>query len=1144
MPNAIINTTTLPITGIYDNLAFSSNEVWAWYTLPVPESEYGVYPEHAGLPKYLKAQLSSLTTQSKRKKLKYHMLVSTTIAGQTPNVIVGLKLGDRNEGEEPFMPKIFQKFVNLVADAPLDDYISDKELNFWQNVAKPYDTFFGRNLGFQLCSSNQLAYLVKKKFFPAMQIDTLPKASSDQEEWGESFIAEIAQANIVAHPKYLEITQKQKNQLVTGFRTSLEILKYGDNVEYPEFETWLPYIKSFPFIADFSIRFTATKDGFQDIITHISVESNTLEDLIERAEDLVVHYEAANMYTVWNSGDQISLLKESIPTGVDADAKKRPKASELAITHIQDYLTFSKQDVYAWVSIPLTQFEYLDDSSKKGLAYGLDVALSGLISSEDKNAECHLIIQGSPFDARGWVQHLNSRIEENSPLPYNRQFLTEMYQHVEDSDFRERTVLLGVNIGRRTAYAPNKTVTPTFKENLLNIIPPVVSDNVSEKEVTFWKTMGNQLISSLVNSRIRAVAATAEEVAFAIRKNFFPDMPLPSPQVLSLGGNKNTWKRNELAYLADGSIENNSRYLKITQIVDGVPMTGYRATLCFSKFPETMYFPYGDPWIHYASLLPFPTDFSLRFTIEPARKVRKEVGKKLKDVIDQAINMESAGGSTSIEVNEHLRAGEELEYTLKKDPAPWVYGRYRITVEASTVEELKERAKQVIDHYRALEIQVTWPTGDQLNLLKEGMPNDMVRVPSYYHRTTLPIISAGVPTGTGTVGDRVTYSPQGEARGWLGQYLGYTTGQTQEPVFLNMHSTIDTNSRNGLAICGSPGSGKTFAALTLTYQTVLSGAWTIYLDPKADAGQIANLPGLEGHSRVLDLKNGAPGIIDPFLIGETLPEQKDLALETIYIFLGGMDKVTEEQQVQLSIALDTITTRRANPSLTMIVEYLVNSTNHAARSLGAKLHVLIDLPYANLCFAHGEASSRLRPENGLTIITLLGLQLPDAETSRESYTNANRLALGILYLLCSFTYQLMLGADKSHPKNIIIDEAWAITSTKQGTELVKKVAKMGRAHNVALMLVSQNPQDFAKDGVTNSISTRLAFGSEDPEPALNFLGLETSDTNKETVRGLSNGECLMRDWSGRIARVYVDAWNAPMTASFETNPRQRAKSSQ
>lgn len=1132
----------LQITGIEKNLTFSEEEVWAWYLLPVPETDYGVYPEEAGLPKLLKENLIRLKTLAKKKKLQLHLLVSTHEAGVEPIVTVGIKLGNRKDKGETFLPKSFQKLINTLADAPLNDYISEEDIEFWDKKASPYNQYFGANLGFKLTTSGQLAYMVRKRFYPSMSIPRLLPEAEEKERWGQFNIAELAKGLITPYPKFLQITQDIGTEMVTGYKSGIEIIKYNTETEYPEFETWLPYVKAYPYIVDFSIRFNVTDKGYENIVTRLSLEAKNTEDLIERTEDLLHHYSENDMYAVWTTGDQVALLNESIPNGKNFDAVARPKKSELSINYIKDNLTFSKNDVYVWVKIPLVQFEYLDDEAKENLALNGNSALTSLVTSEDKNVECHMIIQGSPFDARGWVQELNEAISSDDPLYHSREYLTEMYNYVDSADFRERTVLLGVSLGKRANYSPNKSASPTVLETVLNVIPPIITEEVSEKEFDYWKVLARQITAQLENSRIEAEAANPTELAFAIRKNFFPDMPLPTPKDLALG-NEYEWKNDELDYLADASIENNPRYLKITQLIDGKLVTGYRATLCFSRFPEIMYFPQGEPWIHSASLLPFPTDFSLRFTLEPARKVRKEVGNKLKEVVDQAVNMESAGGNASIEVREQIETGEDLDYALKKDPSPWVYGRYRITVEASTVEELKERAKQIIDHYRGIEIYVTWPTGDQLALFKEGLPNDKVRSTSYYQRHVLSGISAGIPAGTGTAGDNIVWTPEGEQRGWVGPYIGRTTGQTEEPVFLSMHSTIDTNNSNGIVITGSPGSGKTFCALTLTYQTVLSGAWTIYIDPKADAQNIATLQGIQNNSRVIDLRDGNVGLLDPFSIGVGISQQKELAIEVINLFMGGSDKISAEQRAQLANAFNAVTKFR-DPSLGKIVDYLVNNKNYDAKSLGIQLETISTLPFAQLCFSPSTSeTTKLRAEDGLTILTLLGLELPGADTDRDSYTNANKLAVGVMYLLCSFTRELMLSADKRHAKAIIVDEAWAITSTKQGQKLINEVARMGRAHNTYLMLISQNAEDFNGESVTNSVSTRLAFRANDPEAikqTLTFLELEHSDSNKDTIRNLNTGECLLKDWKGRIARVQIDSWNKDLRKALETNPRAKA----
>jgi type IV secretory pathway VirB4 component len=319
----------------------------------------------------------------------------------------------------------------------------------------------------------------------------------------------------------------------------------------------------------------------------------------------------------------------------------------------------------------------------------------------------------------------------------------------------------------------------------------------------------------------------------------------------------------------------------------------------------------------------------------------------------------------------------------------------------------------------------------------------------------------------------------------------------------------------------------------------LAGIWTIYIDPKGDALPMSNLPGME-EAKVFDLRQGNDGMLDPFSIGQTNAEKVGLALETIGLFMGGQNRITPQQNVQLSQILKKVSIM-PNPSLNKVVDELMAADSDDAKGLGATLDLIRDLPFARLCFAE-KTGDALRPDEGLTIITLLGLDLPSSVTPPESYSNSNKLAVAVMYLLASFTRDLMMNLNKSHPKAIVIDEAWAITSTPQGAKLIFEVARMGRSLNTGLVLVSQNAGDFLGEGVTNSISTKLAFRAKQPEEienVLKFFNLEPHEGNKDIIRELRNGECIIQDVEGRIAIVQVDGWSQEMNYAFETNPETR-----
>jgi hypothetical protein len=56
------------------------------------------------------------------------------------------------------------------------------------------------------------------------------------------------------------------------------------------------------------------------------------------------------------------------------------------------------------------------------------------------------------------------------------------------------------------------------------------------------------------------------------------------------------------------------------------------------------------------------------------------------------------------------------------------------------------------------------------------------------------------------------------------------------------------------------------------------------------------------------------------------------------------------------------------------------------------------------------------------------------------------------------------------------------------------------------------------------------------------MGLDKDQGYQSAVRDLRNGECLMQDVDGRVARVQIDAWNKELFDTFNTNPETRGKS--
>lgn len=810
--------------------------------------------------------------------------------------------------------------------------------------------------------------------------------------------------------------------------------------------------------------------------------------------------------------------------------------TRLAVRYLDDTIVLSKTHAWTYVELPGTQYEFLPDATRISLAERIMVSLSSLLSDSSSTVDCHLIVTSKPFDVQGWEQQVNNRVSRYGVQPAWNPYISAMSRHLHDQDYQEKRVYLGVCLGPRERLNFSDLNLTSLWNKVKTLAPSMlmVEDHaVDPAEIQRWTVQAQAIRTALGNSHLHARSIDSAEVAWLISKPLWPGIDCPE----ATSSDREVWGSGEIEMLTEGVVKNGYRHLEITQASPGTgeDVTGYVATLAVARFPEVMHFPEHEPWLHYAASLPFQVDQSVRFTLVPHQKAHKDVSKTLTAAQDQAMHIAEGGLSVPMQVREQLVTAENLQHSIRKNQTPWLYARYHMTVTADSEEQLRDRVRHLTDHYRDLGIDLTWPSGDQLDLLLESMPGERARSSAYLQRQEIPVLAGGMPTATSEVGDTITR----DGAGWKGCYLGDTTSRMRLPVFFSPHVAMAQNSPPGTAILGTPGSGKSFLAFSLAYQAAASGVWTILIDPKADSKPLANLPGLG--ARVFDLRQGADGLLDPFAMGDSLHQSKILALETLRLLLGGVH-MSEDREAALIAAVDAVSAT-PSPSLRAVVDWLIVHPEKAAQNLGSMLRTLSELEFARLCFAPN-GGQRLNPEDGLTVVTLLGLTLPAANASPEHYSYEERLAVSTMYLISRYARKLMLSLDKSHPKAIFIDEAWAITSTPQGAKMIPETIRMGRSHNTSLVLVSQNAQDLMDEQITNSLSSVFAFRSRDLteiDAVLRLLGTDATDEHRAAVRDLFNGECLMRDPSGRIARVQVQAWEPKLWETFNTNPDTRGQ---
>ncbi|HEV8223490.1 MAG TPA: ATP-binding protein [Streptosporangiaceae bacterium] len=798
---------------------------------------------------------------------------------------------------------------------------------------------------------------------------------------------------------------------------------------------------------------------------------------------------------------------------------KTAKRSRLAVRYFDDRILLTETHGWAYYRLPTVPYEFTTPLEREALATNITVALAAIRMTD---AEVHLRIAHRPYSAAEWATGLDATSDGG---PGWHDYLDEMYRHVWSKDFWSKEVYLGVRLGQRGMRAQ---MSGGVISQLLNLHKAgeqamgLDDDAVSAREIARWTDQAERLGRALASSALAAQHASSDELAWLFRHTLMGTTGDARPSA----ARRRQWGAGEIEYLLEGQVHNGRTLLRLEQPSG----ESWAAFLSFARFPDVMYFPEGEPWLHYADSLPFPVEASLRMKLIPPAKASKDVGRRLAHARDMDAHIREAGVEAPIALAEQIEAARLLEHGITKERLPFVYGHHRLMVTAPTRELCVRRTEAVTEHYRDAGIDVVNSTGDQFSLLCESLPGDKVRLSSYLQRQPLYTVAGGMPTATVGLGDRISHEA-----GWIGPYIGETLGRARSVVHFDPLVAAARNRPTAVAITGEPGGGKTTLALLLMLQLALRGVTVAVIDPKGDAESLVGLLHERGRqARVLPLGTAAAGLLDPFSFGDDLAEKRTMATETLRLLLPRMSEERESAMVQ-AVGAVASTDR---PSLGKVVQHLEAAEDPASRNLGAVLGSMSEMRLARLCFSPSGGQG-IDAAGWTTVFTLAGLTLPDVAVNRDDYSYEQRLSVALLYLVSQFARRLLNGMDRRVPKAIFLDEAWAITSTPQGAKLIPEVSRMGRSRNTALVLVSQNAGDLLNEQVTNCISGVFAFRSSERAEVANvmaLLGVEPSDDHKAVLRSLGNGEAIFRDLDGRVGRIGVDLISRELAKLLDTNP--------
>lgn len=824
------------------------------------------------------------------------------------------------------------------------------------------------------------------------------------------------------------------------------------------------------------------------------------------------------------------------------------------ITYLDDVVQVVGDEVWTWLRLPQVPYPFQSNKRLYNIASDMSRGLAALV--DNAPVQIHIKRVNVPVTKQDWEaqQRRSGLIPERL---WNR-YVEYMSYQLSTGDYWETRTYLGIVVDRRTHETLFNTGPFAWISKARRRVEKSagVGQEISlPAEVRRWHQAAAILraraISGLSIGDQSPAPARIEDICDMALSVTNPGMPLPrfsdSPSRVYGPGIQRM--------LFNDPLDVHTRSIDFLDL-DGSPFR-HAAYLVVSRTKDKYAFPTSDdPWLYTGLDVGFPVDFDIRGEFKPASKMAKDLRRDFQHAIDMRNQILTAGKTPTLTLEEQVSQLEQAEHELGKEQFPGPDMEYVFRVWADTRDQLAARVDVLRSQFKnRVAVDVEWPSGDQGDFAIASLPGGKHTGGYYRLLTSMDFLTGGMPTATADVGDRVDES----GRGAIGPYIGDILSSEELPLHWSPHNAIKRNKAPGFLFTGSAGSGKTFAGMKIAAQAGLQGHTTIYIDPKGDAGDIEG-----GTFRLVDLVRslGAtdasvvdalaspPGSLDPFLITPNKQAGLQLATQVLEMLLPRQESALRSAQARALTAEVEDQTRP--PTLGGAMDRLEKAAadgDQASDALLSELRLYRQFEVAKLFFAEPGASSRaLDTPGAFTVITLQGITLPAAGKDPEKYQLDERLASVVMAMVLYSVRRLLLAQDKNYPKLLLVDEAYVLSSSDAGRRMLVESVKLLRARNGATGMISQSLKDFDQgnddDKILNNVTTVFAFRAEaDAEMPniLRALRMDVDDANRQELRTLETGYCIMRDLDDRRALIRIDRTLDSERMAFETNPDERAK---
>lgn len=624
---------------------------------------------------------------------------------------------------------------------------------------------------------------------------------------------------------------------------------------------------------------------------------------------------------------------------------------------------------------------------------------------------------------------------------------------------------------------------------------------------------------SEISAYLEAYRLTEAEMRYMVRYQFMRGIGKPEP-------------KKGLYSLTEGILDpSEPGFLKIEQI----DKESYCAFLPISELPIDLLY---SSWAHSFQAFSFPVEMNIRAVYKGREQDYKETNKMKKRFREQDAQLIEANEDEDTLISQGRVLLYELENDIKNQNKPVIRTHAHFVVYGSTKEQCRTRAKAIIKRYEDQSLEVVQPLADQLLLFHQAIPGAEMVANDWEQLLTPESFAESLFSLTRKIGNHAGF--------YLGRDISLPGERLEnskqlvffDPFIARLGVKGSKYSSPHCTISGPTGMGKSYLLKDIILNSIFMGAKVLITDPKNELEKKFRAIGEDYFSQIVNSFNFITfsadkqdaGKLDPLTFLEK-EEAQDTAL-SILEYLAEIKGDEREIKTAISEAVRTVIKEDSQPGLLKVVKRLQADPLPAIQHVGNYLYEIGTNGTAKLLFSDGNVKG-INLSEQVNILQIQNLTLP-GEGEKPSNRDEH-IAVALMIPLAKFAAKF--ARDDSQTKLTIFEEAWMLTSTGQGHKLIKEMLRTGRSLKSSVYLVTQSISDYNKADIKENIGTKFAFKAKTAEEAghiIEYLGLEDNKANRDMLKNLTEGECIMEDIYGRTAKIKADVLFSEWVQAFNT----------